>query len=264
MKTKYFLIGFLLLSTFAFASIVQGADASMGIAEDEEYTWTVKKIDLDKYAELYGFENDPEEADYPCWLAGGQGGKWKVRIVSVDEDEVTVYGFDCFVVAYDKWYTVYDEGFYSEPDKLSNAKDSDDVFDDVGSVDYIPVDPEDLGSDVEPGWDFDNFIPTPVADYLDGIDWADDYESDGNVITFDGEDIGAHCDGDDVDIIVTWEYNNKGVLKSQKLMNADGDVVTEIVLGGGAIPGYALPILLGVAAVGTIGLVYITMKKKSA
>ena len=259
MKTKYFLIGFLLLSTFAFASMVQGADASMGIAADEEYTWVVKKIDLDKYAELYGFENDPEDADYPCGLTGGQGMKWKKRIVSVDEEEIG--SIDYFIVAYDYWSPVLNEGFYDEPNTLSDAKDADDSMDDIGFVTYIEVDPDDLGSDFKPGW-LSDFIPTPVADYLDGVDWADDYEADGKVVTFEGEEIGAHCDGDDVDVIRTWEWNDKGVLKSEKLMNTDGDIITEMSLAGGAIPGYALPILLGVAAVGTIGLVHIVMKKK--
>ncbi|MFX1259054.1 MAG: hypothetical protein ACFFAN_14440 [Promethearchaeota archaeon] len=137
-------------------------------------------------------------------------------------------------------------------------------------------------------------LPIPVADYLDEIEWQDedftyqeygspagdnlaalfgsDYDtddfthewySDGLTVTHEGS-IWWVDDGDlEVDdYIEVWTWGESyGTLDTYQLMNDDEDILWE--LGAvSAIPGYELPILLGVTAAFVIGIIYVIRKRK--
>jgi len=247
MKTKYFLLGFMILSIFAFSASVKAADYAVGVAEDDVYIWKVKTWDIPAYADYF----DMKEGDVEDMLVDEFDTKdlvglmMQITITKIEEDEPDD---DIVKITYDMW------------DHTDDKDDFEDDADDEDLVEYLYLDPDDLGDDVSV-FGLGYFIPTKVADYLAAADWADDTEVSGTTVTttIDKDDGPPDIEGD---LIYIFKFNNKGGYSGGKMTTEDNEVLVESILMGNVLPGYELPILLGVAAVGTIGLVYIVMKKK--
>ncbi|MFX1257244.1 MAG: hypothetical protein ACFFAN_05270, partial [Promethearchaeota archaeon] len=131
-------------------------------------------------------------------------------------------------------------------------------------------------------------IPIPVENYLDDVEWRDedlddnigevwydedemkwDYDLENTKLTLERtfawddspEDVWTLEDTEYEDYIEEWTWDeNTGWLSLYQLMNDDEEVIYEVAAAG-AIPGYELPILLGVTAAFTIGLIYVIRKK---
>jgi len=262
MKTKYFLVGFLLLSMFAFSSSVKAAESTLKIAEDDELIWEIKTLDEDALEEYLDIDGDDLELyiemEYGEDAEVGAQRKWLIK--GIEEEDV--WNFDAEEV--DGWEIEVDVWFWTDdPDDFDDDPDIED------GLTGVIIDPDDVGGD-ENIISMGSVIGTPVADYLADLEWVDDVDVDGSTVTYvvDADDIEAYLTffgmDPDVEDDMTFEtkYNNKGVCSSEKVMLADGTVVGHIALKGGAIPGYELPILLGVAGISALGLVYIVMKKK--
>ena len=92
--------------------------------------------------------------------------------------------------------------------------------------------------------------PTPVADYLTAIATAlTGYTASGTTLTM----------GDTTNGIVSTYDAGSGLITSYKYY-VSGVLVLDLSSGG--IPGYDLPILLGITAIGVIGMIYVMRKKK--
>ena len=278
MKTTYFLIGILILS-----SMVLVISPVTAVEEDEEYTWEVKTVDREKLADYFGFESDgdPTKNYQPPYWGSDVGDQTKLKVSKIEEDKVDLTGlgdeFDMIIITYDSWGVIGGgEQFYEDPNTEGDAKDTETTGDDEGEVDYIPEDPKDASDigdatgDPITGINLPYVLPVDdVEDYLDDIKWEGDWDSDGLEITYDGDDPDEDGfedaneldeDGDKIDHFYKITYTAEGVLSSLQLLNDDDEVMYELGLKG-AIPGYTIPIFLGVAAAATIGLIYTIIKR---
>lgn len=231
-KTRYFLIGFLLLSVFAFAAMVKAADYEVGVAENDELTWTVKTLDGEAYKDLTGEEYDESEGD-----------KSKIQITKVETKD------DKATITYDSWDTT-SESFSEEPDDKDQEM-------------TLHLSKDDISNLTAYGFFYRQIIPTAPSDYIAAVvEEADneDFSAEGSTLTITGDSIKLLLTNDkESSLKVT--YNNKGVLSTWQLLDADNKVVAELGLAGG-IPGYELPLLLGITGIFSIGLIYTIMKRK--
>lgn len=271
-----FIIGILFFSLL-FASInVRAASYNLGVNEDEKFEYVVQTVDRDKLEDAFGFDNNPNENSqssgtyFPDWWQYREGEKLeKYQIQNIDEENVDTYETEMFIVTLDWWDGVGSEGYYSEPDLKGDEKDITNSTDDEGLVLYIYTDPEDLNAvtNNSVSWMYcvTEFIPTPVSEYLDEIEWEDEanaeYSSEENIVTFEGK-IGSDEDGDEVEGFKKWTYNNQGVLQSFEVLDEEEELLYKLGTGG-FIPGYSIPIFLGFLVFTSLGLIYIVMKKRN-
>ena len=234
MKTKYFFISYLLLTIFAMSSMisVQAADYKMDVEEDEEFYWTLNTLDED-LADDYGMD------DIEDWVGEDAelGAKFKYTITELDDDKIN--GTDVFIVEYKFWGWATDEADFDDKEDTKRTA-------------YLAQDPDVYEKNNQY---FQWVMPTPLEDYLDEIDWDDDYEIDGKILTRTVEY--KDLEGD---LLYQYTFNDRGVLESLKAMTEDNEVIYEYALP--TIPGYELPILLGITAIFTIGIIYTIVKRK--
>jgi hypothetical protein len=113
-------------------------------------------------------------------------------------------------------------------------------------------------------------LPTPVAQYLGALVWEPKWENIGNTIVH-------HAVSGDWNVPLytfqylencteIWTYDETyGAFIGYKILNATNTVIYEFSIelpGAPEIPGYELPIIIGVTSLGIISLIFIIMKKK--
>ncbi len=226
MKAKYALIGFLFLTMFAFATMAQAATYSLGVTKGQETVWEIKVIDEDKLEDV-GIKDISDYSD-----GDKVGMQSKSKVTDIEEKS------DYWVITYDSWDWT-DKNFETKAD-------------DEDKTTKIYKDPKDVGgsSAVISG------AATPVADYLKAIDWDKDFEVSGTTVKSVGYDLGGKSD-----LFVSATYDsNTGGLSDLKYLNEDDEICYEY--GTTGIPGYELPVLLGIVGISTIGLIYLVMRKR--
>lgn len=107
-------------------------------------------------------------------------------------------------------------------------------------------------------------LPSNPAEYLDDEDliWRENWTTPGRKIVhnaWDGEYIytGMYFSGKCVE---TWSYNENGVLTSYEIVNENGKTIYKFEIPNGVIPGYEIPILLGIMSI-TLIAVMVFLKK---
>ncbi len=254
MKRKCFLIGVLLLHIiFLSATVqVQAASYSLGPEKGTEIILEVKTFDKKGLKDVFGDgweEAIPEEADEA-------GLRSKILVREVDEDadiDLGILGkYDAFGIEADIWEWT-DEEFEKEPDE--------DEFEIVWFQD-----PEDLNDayDVVGGYAYDitmPFVPIDVVKFLDEIEeWKEDedheeWKTKDNTVIHDSI-------FDEETFVEVFIYDTEnGFLVGYKIFDEDGVLVYEYGLSD-VIPGYEIPLILGITGIFTIGLIYI-MKKRN-
>lgn len=224
MKSKNFLLAFLVLSIFAISTIISANAAvySLGVKENDTFTYQITTVDADGLEAVYG----------PSWASAlgemsVKGAKVKYLITTI-ADKTTYW---LLTVSY--WDATTGD-FASYPDSS-------------GSM-WVYKDPNDsFGPSL--------VCPTPVSSYLTVIagKWPTFLDASDNTLTETFSSPSGYKE--------SWTYDNSdGALTSFKWIYA-GKTIWELSRSG-IIPGYELTILLGVSAITTIGLIYILMKKK--
>ncbi len=246
MKGKSFLLGFILLNILILSTMVQvqAASYSLGIKKDTEITLEVKAFDKKGLKKVFGdgWENAiPEGADEI-------GMKYKIIVKEVDKDtkiDLGIYGdYDAFSITVNIWEWTSDE-FGEKPD--------DEEFEIVWFQE-----PEDLNDafDVNRGFgDKMPFVPISVAKFLDDVDWKKQWEARDNMIIHD-----SIMDEEENFVEMCIYDTETGYLTGYKIVNEDGDVIYEYGLSQ-FIPGYEIPLILGITGIFIIGLIYIIKKK---
>ena len=225
-KTKYFLIGFLLIGMFAFTTTVRASDYEVGVAEDDEYRWQVSTVDKDAWKDAMGEEYDEDSR-------GKESANYKIQITKIEtkDDEATI--------TYDMW-NFTEDSFGDEPDDKDNTADLTLNKDNITQGDAYAI---------FYGW----IIPTPSVEYLEAaIDVMNNTKAslDETTVTYDA-----------TNYTVEVSYGDNGILSSQKYMNSDEEIFYEVKLST-SIPGYEIPVLLGITGIFSIGLIYTIMKRK--
>jgi len=156
------------------------------------------------------------------------GDKFKILITDITEET------DYFKIEYDIWNDI------SKGESFSSTADYhgwEDIYKD-------PTNPE-------AGWSGNSFVLTPVSDYLTAFAETDPYySSSGNKLTHSI---------DSREWIHTFDSN--GVV-SKIVFKKNGAVASVWMrVGGLSIPGYNLPILIGLTAIAGVSIIYIVKKK---
>lgn len=241
-------MGFILLSLVAFSMPTRAADYNLGVAKDDEMISEIKSFDED-LADDYLGEDDIEDVIGKDAEVGAKKKEVVTKIEEVDDLTSKDDGKDC-----DGWEVDIDEWDWTTKDFKDDPDDD--------STKNVYADPGDLGEDVSI-LSLPSIVGTDVAAYLDDVDWHKDVDQEGTTVTIeiDEDDAKAWYSKIDGDLILEYRYNSKGVIESTKFMDEDGNVIYEISLAG-LIPGYELPLFLGITAIATIGIVYTIMKRK--
>lgn len=253
MKIKCFLIGVLLLHIIFLSTAVQvqATDYSLGIKKDTEIILEITTFDKDGLKDVFddGWKDAlPEGADEA-------GLRYKIIVREVDEDteiDLGILGeYDAFGIEADIWE--WTKGDFGE-------KPTEDEFEIVWFQD-----PEDLDEayDVVGGYAYDitmPFVPIDVVKFLDEIDeWKEDdseeWKTKDNTVIHD-----SIFDEETFVEIFIYDIEN-GFLVGYKIIDEDGALIYEYGLSQ-IIPGYEIPLILGITGIFTIGLIYI-MKKRN-
>ena len=255
MKTKYFLLGFILSHIILFSTIAQvRADTSysLGMKKDTEIILEVKIVDKSELKDVLGHDSwescIPEDADTV-------GMKQKIKVTAIMENAEINLGvigeYDAFGFEADIWEWTIEE-FDAEPDEeefeivwFEDPEDINDAYKVVDGYAYDIIMP---------------FVPIDVVKYLDEIDeWEEnryeEWRTKENMVIHD-----SIYDEENFLEVYTYDTEN-GFLTRYQIIDEDGAVIYEYGLLSEIIPGYELPLILGIIGIFTIGLIYI-MKKR--
>ena len=180
--------------------------------------------------------------------------KYKIIVREVDKDaeiDLGILGdYDAFGIEADIWEWT-DEEFDEEPDEeefeivwFQDPEDINDAYDVVGGYAYDIIMP---------------FAPITVEKFLDKIDeWKEDdheeWKTKDNMVIHDSI-------FDEETFVEIFTYDTEtGYLIEFKIIDEDGAIIYQYGLSE-IIPGYELPLILGIIGIFTIGLIYI-MKKR--
>lgn len=199
MKTKYFLIIFILLFLGnSYCTIVRGNNYSLSISENLELTLEIKKVNEEGLENVFeildpdeGGKSWKENIEVAFWIdkldpnGDEVNAKLKIKIDSIKEsdnyiikdvEENEYIEVDVWKVYIDLWNYVDPEyNFNPEPDIEEELniyfQDPEDIKKFTYRDDY---DIKDSGANLNDIAASGFIIPTPVGDYLDKINWQDD------------------------------------------------------------------------------------------
>ncbi|MFX1289374.1 MAG: hypothetical protein ACFFAG_00305 [Promethearchaeota archaeon] len=267
-KTSYPLIGLLLISLMIVGSIgpVRGTTYSCTGVVGAEATWRVKTVHNGTLTSIFG----------STWFLSIQGSfgpgshqlgaKMKTKVVSVDTS-ATVLTFEACNITSDIW-TWTTLPFGNVPNVTGSG--------------YVLMHPENLTyycqimspfptgnvSQVS-GFGFLNFLPIPADTYLSELLWDNDYTISGTTVTHNVAAFYTGLPGVTylVNCVESWRYSSAyGTFLGYKLVHNNGTIAYETELetpsAGADIPGFEIPVLLGVSMGIIISLIYVVMKKK--
>ncbi|TXT65268.1 MAG: hypothetical protein BAJALOKI3v1_120076 [Promethearchaeota archaeon] len=108
-------------------------------------------------------------------------------------------------------------------------------------------------------------LPSQPAEYLDdeNLIWRENWTTPGRKIVhnaWDGEYIYTNMYFS-ADCVETWSYDENGVLTSYEIVNENGKTVYKFEVQNGGIPGYEIPIFLGIAALSIVGTIILIKRK---
>ncbi|MFX1394031.1 MAG: hypothetical protein ACFFAH_10695 [Promethearchaeota archaeon] len=253
MKEKLLLLGFIFLNILILSAVVHAAndsEYSFGINKDMEITLEVKTFDKDGLKDIFSDRWDeviPEEADEV-------GMRYRIKVIKVDKDaeiDLGILGeYDAYGIEADVWEWTKGEFAEDPTDEekeivwFKDPEDINDAYEVVGGYAYNIIMP---------------FVPISVVKFLDEIDeWKEDkqeeWKTKDNMVIHD-----SIFDEENFVEIYIYDTNN-GFLTEYKIKNEDGVIIYEYGLSQ-FIPGYEIPLLLGIIGISVIGLIYI-MKKK--
>jgi len=255
MKKKSFLIGVILLHIIFLSIAVQAQAAdtnySLGIKKDTEIILEVKTFDKKGLKDVFGdgYKHAiPEGADEVGLI-------YKIVVREIIEDaeiDLGILGdYDAFGFEADIWeWTKGDFGDNPTDEEFEivwfqDPEDLNDAYDVVGGYAYDIIMP---------------FVPIDVVKFLDEIDeWKEndheEWKSKDNTVIHDSI-------FDEETFVENFIYDTEnGFLVGYKIFDEDGDLIFEYGLSQ-LIPGYEIPLILGVTCILTIGLIYI-MKKRN-
>ncbi len=234
MKARIFLVVWMALNMLVIASTVQAVTYACSVPTNQEVTFEIKTLDENVLEDLFG-------DDWEDIIDQKLGDRMKDKYTKIEKES------DGWTIWYDHWdWIEQDEVFPEDPDKANRKL-------------FVPVDPDDYDA-TSISYDSSKCVLTPVSDYLKNVDWPDEYGAKNSIvtITYDKGDMGINKA--DMKIILTYDTGN-GLRINTRYVDDDDKIGLEM----GAqtiIPGYELPILLGIVAISTIGMIYSIMKKR--
>lgn len=235
-----------MLSSLTLITTVRAASYEIGVEEDDALIWILNSLDDSSMEDLFGKNWNDDN----LWENAEKDTKMRIEITSIDTE--TQYGYDWFEIKADMWYwkTVSNDKWGDEDEKIAiwSLEDPGEYEDLYGKENSVPG---------ENAW----IYPTPIGDYFDEVSWADKVNVNGMKLTVDYEADDIVLGGvSEEDCTFKATYNDKGVVQNAQLLDKDDNVIAEFTLDSG-IPGYEIPILLGITGLFTLGLVFLISRK---
>ena len=239
-KLKFtFLIFFLFFS--GLTSSVVGISYKVGVNRDDKLIWECNVCNQAELNIIFGTEWDTLGPFTN--LSVGSRMKWNITS-TLSNETIRRINFDIWY-----WTLRLD---WSIKDNHSQI-----VF---------PTNPEDFSGDLSalnkfafvPFW-----FPTPVGDYLGGLNLNRIYEVDNRVLptintNIPKDNLSPGYPNKDITIIAL--YNDRGILSSYKLYGRGNKVIIDIALD--YLPFYVIPTLIGLIIVFTLGIIYYVKKNR--
>lgn len=265
-KSSYTVIGFLLISMMLISPIAFCQETTYTCAGvvGAEAVWQVKTVHSGSLADIFGgiWANSIQNSFGPG--AHELGARMKSKVTHVNSSD-TLGVFEVCNITADVW-TWTTKQFGPTPNF-------------TGIPTYIMLHPENLTyycqlssfftANVSQGMavPFLNAVPIPAATYLSELLWDNDYVISGTTVTHNlvapyATFFASYL----VDCTETWRYSSSyGTFLGYKLVHNNGTTAYETALetpAGEQIPGFELPIVLGISMAIMISLIFIVMKKK--
>jgi hypothetical protein len=266
-KTSYALIGTLLISMMFISPVTfgQGTTYTCTGVVGAEAVWSVKTVHPGALSEIFGASPMWEAALIASFGLGSDSvdARMKSKVTHVTPSE-TLGLFEVCNITSDLWIWTT-KPFGNTPNY-------------TGVPTFIMMHPENLtyycqlssgftqNVSVPMAYPFLNAIPVPAATYLSELVWDNDYAISGTTVTHNlvapySSFFATYL----VDCTEIWRYSSSyGTFLGYKLVHNNGTTAYETVLESGQapIPGYELPIVLGVSMAMIVSLIYVIMKKK--
>lgn len=234
MKKSIFLNTIVLLFIFIYLFFpinVFGLKYTLGISDNDTFTWEIEKLDDDIYEEVLLNDADFKE-DYQS----------RIEIDYIEESTV-------------KWRILY---FFW--DYTSDVRDFEDRPDDYKTR-KVYKDPDDQADRVN---DLETFakmwiIPNPIIDYIE--EFRDEYDNDFFDVSVDDDTLRMKPAVENIKYEIDITYGDDGVANVIEYIDDDGEVFVRIILLEKTIPGYDIVLILGFILLGGIGSI-ICWKRK--
>ena len=231
-KSHYIRLAFalILINYIFFMTTVVGVEYNLGISENDNFIWTVEKLDDDRYEDLFINEADFDEADQ--------------KKITIDEIEETN----------SKWRVSYYLWEYTDDTNDFN-EDADDY-----KTKSVYKDPEDQADVI---YDMETFakmwiVPNPYLTYIE--EFRDERDNMVFDVSVDDDTLTMKPARENAEFEIQIQYGGDGVAETIEYIDDNGDTFLKIVEIEETIPGYDIALILGFILLG--GLVSIFLWKK--
>ncbi|TFG24479.1 MAG: hypothetical protein EU529_04260 [Promethearchaeota archaeon] len=253
MNVKNYIIGFLLLNVLASSSIAHGKENWIAVKKEDEFTYKIISFN-EELAEEYLDTNDIEEI-FGTYAQVGAHCLYEIKSIDYyddlypDDENKNMGGW---IVDIGRWGWINNNMWRYNPEN-SRYKIYDSLF--------ILKDPKFLElsfMNIElliPPY----FIPVPIEDYLESIDWYHEFKVKGKIVTREYEENA----GKKLEMI--YEFASNGFLFNQKLLTDTNQIIYEYRIENEPIISINMFIILISIFIFSFLLIYFTyiiLKKK--
>ena len=266
MKTKYIFIGFIILSLMPYLNSahflnnnLQISNYSLGFKEGEVKTYKISSFNEDLAQEYLGIPyiyiflgQRAYPGAYRYVLINNI--KYVENLMSPNSSQLC----NGWIINISSW------DWLTKDDWELRMGDPDDIYDDL----IIYENPKDLGenfynieemSDEEKyEYDYLNFpyaVPTPVNDYLNKIEWAQNWTIEGRKISI------KYKESQEKYVEKVHHFNKNGFLKRTLVLTDNGKIIFEYCLEPENQPIIIISVFISIGIGVIIGIIYIFVKK---
>ena len=222
-------------------SRVNAAKFGTGIGIDDKLVWKCNVCKRSEMDAIFGMEwDDPGIFEN---ISKGKKMKWEINKSEVNETHIKIE-FSIW-----KWTNEVDWGINDSNSTIvyrSNPKDYSGVLNFSNYKSLVPF-----------------WFPTPVGEYMGGLNLYKWYDVDNRVLPTLNVEIGKNeiLPGNPTkNIKIIAIYNDNGALNSYKLYIKDNEVVLDISLD--YLPWYVIPTLIILAVIFSLGIIFYIIRKR--
>ena len=222
-------------------SMVNAKKFSVGIGVNDELVWKCNVCKRSEMDSIFGTEWDGLGIFEN--ISKGSKMKWEINKSEVNETHIKIE-FSIWMWTIEENWGLFDNN--STIVYLSNPSDYSEVLNFSNYKSLVPF-----------------WFPTPVGEYMGGLNLHKWYDVDNRVLPTLNVEIGKNeiSIGEPAkNIKIIAIYNDKGVLNSYKLYIKDNVVILDIFLD--YLPWYVIPTLIILSVIFSLGIIFYIIKKR--
>ena len=234
MKKNVFLRIVILLSFFSYIFFpvnAVGIEYTLGISDNDIFTWEIEKLDSEIYEDVLLTDADFKE-DYQSRI-------------EIDYIEESAEKWRIFYFFWD--YTGDPRDFEDRPDDYKTRKvykDPDDQADKINDLEAFAK-----------MW----IIPNPIIDYIE--EFRDEYDNDFYDVSVEDDTLRMKPAVENIKYEIDITYRDDGVASKIEYIDEDGEVFVRIILLEKTIPGYDIIIIMGLVLLGGVAGIFLWKRK---